>query len=351
MSAKIAEVDQATIQHLLERYGKDALSQSMIKLSIRENKKVYGFGYVRISDPRSDPESLGLQEEILRKFAEENDVTILRIYSDFGKSGGLSVEKRKDFVKLIMDLQPGFRIVASRADRLFRNRDEKKVVKEWISAKNAVMMAPDYKPDEEFNKAASLPNEVLDLVNEHYRHVTAEKVKNTLRQKSADGTLRTKPHYGWKFDGKGKPWLEVEYEQKALKKIKALKISNPKITNGTIIEELVKAGFRYAKEERVNSSGVLKPPTTWTYACIRNILLRMGLVQIKGAETLPIPIVQSQEIGPIQTVNPQTPLPLGMIATPVRGYGPPSPPRMGNLQSPETPQVLTFHADNESTEK
>jgi DNA invertase Pin-like site-specific DNA recombinase len=274
---KIAVADEASIQTLIEKYGVETLIHRANNLSLSDKKKTYGYGYTRVSDPRTDPQSLGLQEEILRKYAEEIGVTIIHVYSDYGMSGGLPAEKRKGLLALLWELQPGFKVIASRADRLFRNRDEKKTVKLWLAGKNATMMAPDYKDDDEFNKSAGLPNIIIDEVNEHYRYVTAEKVKLGLRQKSADGTLRTKPYYGWKFDGKGKPWVEVEYEQRALRKIEELKLSNPKMTNGMIVEGLVKAKFPYARET-YNKDGTLKRQSKWSYQTIQNILIRLGLV-------------------------------------------------------------------------
>jgi DNA invertase Pin-like site-specific DNA recombinase len=285
MSIKLSVAEQLTLQKLLKKAGSvESLVENVKTFSLDDSKTIYGYGYTRVSDPRNDPESLVTQEQILRNYAKSIGVTIIEVYSDFGISGGEPAEKRKGFMHVLMELQPGMKLVGSRADRLFRDRKEKDKVKDWLAAKNVTMAAPDYKADEEFNKAANLPNEILEVVNEHYRHVTAEKVKLGLRQKSADGTLRTKPYYGWRFDGKGKPWLPIEYEQNAIKKIEELKLANPKMTNGMIMEELTKADFKYARKT-YNEDGTDKKESKWTYGLIQSILTRLGLATPTGVKS------------------------------------------------------------------
>lgn len=320
--------DQVVLQQILRRAGNlESLVESAKNLSLDDEKIIYGYGYARVSDPRTDPQSVGTQEQILRDYAKKEGVTILHVYSDVGISGGKPAEKRKGFLAMLMELQPGQRVVASRADRLFRDSNEKTSVKEWLAAKSVRMMAPDYKADEEFNKAAGLPNDILDLVNQHYRHVTAEKVKLSHRQKSADGTLRTKPYYGWKYNGKNEPWVQVDYEQKAIRKIEELKLANPRMTNAMIIEELKTAEFTYARET-YNKDGTIKKRSKWSYNMIQQVLIRLGLIvplekPCKGADH---PVIrEAVEVTPVNSPSApsRTPNPNLDYATPphiTRGF-------------------------------
>src|ERR1700753_48881 len=122
MSA-LSGTEKALLKRLLDKAGGiEGLTESAAELDLNDEKCIYGYGYLRISNPAlEDPESLKTQEKIIRGYAKSMNVLIIGIYKDVGFSGALPVDERPGFRDMLWNLQPGQCIVGAASDRLFRS--------------------------------------------------------------------------------------------------------------------------------------------------------------------------------------------------------------------------------------
>ena len=278
-STTLSVSDQLLFKRLVEKAGGlEALVESVQNVDLSDEKTIYGYAYLRVSNPDlENPESLKTQEKIIREYAKLHNVAIIEIFKDVGFSGALPVEQRPAFNNMLWQLQPGQCIVGAASDRLFRSDlEELKKVKDYLKAKNCFMLAPDYTPDDKDTPHVAFLQGVHGLANKYYRDQIAKKIRDGKRRLAMEGSLPHKPVYGWKSGGPGVDWIPIEYEQRALAKIMETKRGNMAMTNSMLIDELVKAGFPYAKEY-YNKDGSLKKRSKWSYTSIQNILIRYNL--------------------------------------------------------------------------
>lgn len=84
--------------------------------------------------------SLDAQLNTLRKYCSENNITVVKEYSDEGISGG-SIKKRKGFVKLISEISPGEILLFTKLDRFSRNLLDANIIVKELEKKNVSIKA------------------------------------------------------------------------------------------------------------------------------------------------------------------------------------------------------------------
>lgn len=228
-------------QNLLEQaranclYQRSLASHNKSGLPILEQGCRYGFAYIRVSTMKQviDGFSLSHQEKQLADYCKSNKIQLLNTYSDDGISGGTM--NRPGLNKMLSDLRPGMVVVCSSVSRLSRNTDQLSTIYNTINERKCSLIVLDVGVDTNSPIGQAIMK-ILGVFAEFERNQMGERISNVMNDMSKNGTLKTKPPYGWKrVNG---ILEEIQEEQATIQYIKALRQANPRITAGAIVKDL-----------------------------------------------------------------------------------------------------------------
>ena len=171
--------------------------------------------YIRLSredGDKQESESIGNQRLIIKRYLQENDLTLIDEYVDDGVSG--TTFDRKDFNRMIRDVE-------SKKINMIVTKDLSRLGRDYIKTGYYL---ENYFPEKSVRYVAILDgiDTYLDstnndispfkaIMNDMYAKDISKKIKSVLREKQKNGQfLGSIPPYGYKFNDNEKGKLEVD---------------------------------------------------------------------------------------------------------------------------------------------
>lgn len=169
-------------------------------------------GYVRLSkdDDKRNYSSIENQKLIIRQYAEEHSLVVDRWYEDDGISGYLF--DRPDFSRLIRDLDNDIETVLVKDfSRLGRHNAKILLLLEHFREQDKRLIAIDDHYDSK-NSEDDLIG-ITTWFNERYVKDTSRKIRYAIDAKQKEGTLITRPPFGYQRNCQDKEKLEIVREE------------------------------------------------------------------------------------------------------------------------------------------
>lgn len=224
-------------------------SSSIIKIYPSKKDSPSLVAYCRVSsEMQRNNYSIATQEDSAIRFASENGYSLLRIYEDIAISGK-TVNTRKALQTLLNDLEPGTTVFFYSITRMSRNVRDVNDIVDKITSKKCTFVSLDL-PRECSGPSANLFLNILATMSQFERETTSKRVSDVMKNLSSKGELRSKPPFGYKFVGKGKPFEKDEEEQKIIELLRCIKEQNPEYTPTQICRLLDSKNIKTRKCKR-----------------------------------------------------------------------------------------------------
>lgn len=213
-------------------------------------------GYVRVSTAEQAKKGISIknQKMRIRRYAEDNDLTIIEICEDIGISGS-KIENRpgmKHLIYLVND-RKAEAVVSYKLDRLFRNAFDAIGTLNWLKEKKVSFHSITEKIDTTTPLGKFFVG-ITALYAEMERDVLSERIRDNLKMKKLRGekTGGNVP-YGYdsyikkyvKRDSKNVPLyalMENKQEQRRIRRMK--KLRNQGMSYGSISDELNRLRYK-----------------------------------------------------------------------------------------------------------
>lgn len=174
-------------------------------------------GYTRVSTAKQATEGISLETQAtrIREYCVYKKLELVKVYEDAGLSGK-DIEGRPALQQLLNDIQPGDHLIFYDLSRLGRDTRDLLDIHDFLKEKKATMVC--LNPDIDFSTSVGeMMMTVLASVATYERRETAERVSDNLRRLSAEGKLRSKAPFGWRFVAKDKDFEPVPEQQEIIK--------------------------------------------------------------------------------------------------------------------------------------
>ena len=178
----------------------------------------YAYGYVRVSTDRQEELSPDSQEKLLREYAKQHNIVLLKIFFEIGVSGR-SADKRpafQDMISLAKSKEhPVDLILVWKFSRFARNQEESIVYKSLLKKQHSVDVISVSEPliDGPFG---SLIERIIEWMDEYYSIRLSGEVLRGMREKAEKAGYQTSPPLGYKAVGNGKPFVINEKQFKSV---------------------------------------------------------------------------------------------------------------------------------------
>ena len=207
--------------------------------------------YARFSSSNQREESIEAQLREIRKYATDNDLVIVKEYTDMAESA--TTADRPQFQQLLQDAKKvNFEVVlVHKLDRFARNRYDAAVTRHEFKELNIKMISVLERIDD--GPESILLESLLDGLNEYYSaNLARETMKGLLE--NAHQALFNGGRAPLGFDIKDKRYVINEYEAEAVRMIFNLVEQN--YTYGQIIKKLSYLGYRTKKGAEFKKSSI-----------------------------------------------------------------------------------------------
>jgi DNA invertase Pin-like site-specific DNA recombinase len=209
--------------------------------------------YIRVSteEQKLGPEA---QKESIRKFAEQNQITILDWYEDIGVSGGASLDKRPNWMRMSLDLlenDAGAVIIAKR-DRLARDIFIALQAEHLLRDKAVKLISADGAGNGDSPMDAFMRT-LLDGIAQFERAMISMRTKEALAIRKRRRKIIGQMPLGFMWDFKKEKIIPNEYEQRSMavaKTLRAQGMSYRQIARALLDEGLwARAAIQYHPEQ------------------------------------------------------------------------------------------------------
>lgn len=163
---------------------------------------------------------------MIEDYVKKNGYELIDIFKDEAISGG-SIKNRPGIIKVLNALKPGYQVVSYSLSRLTRNFDDAFILKHIIEEKGkAELVFLDTLNIKSGNVAMDkFTYGLFSLLSNLEKDQVSERTSKVLTDLSVKGKLRSKARFGWKYIGKGLPFVKDEDEQKTIEYIRYLRES------------------------------------------------------------------------------------------------------------------------------
>ena len=225
--------------------------------------------YIRVSSEMQveNGHSLLNQKDRAKQYAKYRGLTIYCFYIDAGISGS-TVTKRPAINLMLKELIRGTTVICSSISRISRNAKDCLVIAEEISKANCTLISL----SENFDTSTAMGMflfQILAMFAQLERTQISEKIGSVLNGLSHRGKLRPRPYYGWRFNGKDKPWNKNQHEQSMILKIVELVATDRSLTPTRIANILNAEKYKYKLDF---------PDRLWHNEAIKRIMKNYGLI-------------------------------------------------------------------------
>lgn len=181
---------------------------------MNNKKQRYGFGFVRVSTDKQEELSPDSQEKLIRDYAKNNNIVLLKIFFEIGVSGR-HAEKRQTFQEMIAAAKapdhPVDVIVVWKFSRFARNQEESIVYKSLLKKQHNVDVVSVSEPlvDGPFG---SLIERIIEWMDEYYSIRLSDEVLRGMKEKAVQEGYQMVPPLGYRAVGGGRPF-EINEEE------------------------------------------------------------------------------------------------------------------------------------------
>lgn len=177
-------------------------------------KQRYGFGLVRVSTDKQDELSPDSQEKLIREYAKNNNIILLKIFYEIGVSGR-HAEKRHTFQDMIARAKapdhPVDVIVVWKFSRFARNQEESIVYKSLLKKQHNVDVVSVSEPIVE-GPFGTLIERIIEWMDEYYSIRLSDEVLRGMKEKAIQEGYQMVPPLGYRAVGGGRPF-EINEEE------------------------------------------------------------------------------------------------------------------------------------------
>ena len=177
-------------------------------------KQRYGFGLVRVSTDKQDELSPDSQEKLIREYAKNNNIILLKIFYEIGVSGR-HAEKRHTFQDMIARAKapdhPVDVIVVWKFSRFARNQEESIVYKSLLKKQHNVDVVSVSEPIVE-GPFGTLIERIIEWMDEYYSIRLSDEVLRGMKDKAIQEGYQMVPPLGYRAVGGGRPFEGNEEE-------------------------------------------------------------------------------------------------------------------------------------------
>jgi len=217
-------------------------------------------GYIRVSTEEQAREGISLenQREKIKAYCQLNDLNLIEIIQDAGKSGKNLKRAGMDNLLYSVNNRTIDAVIVYKLDRLSRRVKDTLTVMELLEKKKVAFHSITEKIDTESAMGKFFLN-IMASMNQWERDTISERTKDALHLKIEKGERAGQIPYGWTVASDGINLVKNEKEQKAIRYIEEL--NSKGYSNRAICKELEKEGY-----EPIGRS--------WHHQTITNILRR-----------------------------------------------------------------------------
>lgn len=222
---------------------------------------VNAVGYTRVSTDKQvlDGFSLEVQSAKIKEYAQKNELNLVKIYSDEGISGS-DMQIRPSFQQMLNSINDNDIVIVPSISRLGRKTlDMLATVKVLMDHKIKLLLLdmPELNPKNPFG---AIQLQFLSTMAEWERTQTSIRVKAVLNSKSRNGTLRSKPRYGYRINIDPKTGEHTvvpnDAEQKVITFMRHLVTEDPGLTVTALCHILDENNIKMRKSKKAHWSTV-----------------------------------------------------------------------------------------------
>ncbi len=174
--------------------------------------------YVRVSTTMQVDDGVSLETQVTRikEYCTYMKLDLVKVYEDAGISG--KNMNRPALIEMLNEIQSGDNIIFYDLSRLGRDTKDTLTIHETIHAKGATMIC--LNPNIDFSTpAGEMMMSFLAATYKYERQNTSKKVSDNMKRLKAEGKLRARSPFGYKFVGKDKDLEAVPEQQEIIKYI------------------------------------------------------------------------------------------------------------------------------------
>jgi DNA invertase Pin-like site-specific DNA recombinase len=216
-------------------------------------------GYTRVStgEQRDEGFSLETQRAIIIEFANKEKRPLRCIYTDAG-IGGKDILNRPAIKLALAGIRRGEILAVANLTRLSRRAYDSLGILDDLKKKNSWLRTLDPFNIDTRDPSSVMYCRMITIFGETEREMIIGRVTATMGALSATGQLKTKPPFGWKFVGKGKPFEEDPKEQATIEYIRKLRKENPLVSINGLCKKLDEHPAHGCRNAKKWYCGVLK---------------------------------------------------------------------------------------------
>lgn len=220
-------------------------------------------GYIRVSTEKQASEGVSLeaQEAKIEHWCKANGYELVKVYVDAGISGK-RMDTRKELLAALASLKKGMALVSYSLSRLARSTKDLIEISELVAKKKGDLVSLSESIDTT-TAAGKMMFQMLAVLSEFERNLTAERTSGALQHKKATGQKYTnQTPYGFEaIEGR---LVQVQQEAEVVAEIQAARSS------GSTLQSIA---------DNLNERGIpTKTGKLWAPATIHLLLKRTALV-------------------------------------------------------------------------
>lgn len=227
----------------------------------------YAIAYARVSTDRQVREGQSLEAQVkkIKDYCKYEQLPLSddNIFIEPGISGR-ETEKRDKFKAMMDSIKVGALLIVTSISRLSRSVEDTIRIVKFLKERGADLVILDTKVDTS-TAAGKLIMNMLASLAEFESDQTSERVSATMQYMSREGTLITKPRYGWMIitetDAEGNEKnkaVKNETEQAVIDRIRNMIKDDPKITVRAITNSLNHLQIKMRKSKMCYDTAVNK---------------------------------------------------------------------------------------------
>lgn len=214
------------------------------------------YSYLRLStDEDKQSNSFEIQEQVITKYAKENDLEpIARTFKD--TKSGAKLEQRLGLMELLNTIKKNDKVIVHKIDRLSRDVLQMGWIRTELARKGCELVIVDSKSDTN-DPMSNLMEQIVTAFASYEREMIKSRIKATMELKKSKGEkLGGAIPYGYDVveQDKKKVLVKNELEQKTITSIKRYKSKGMSL--GAIAKRLTERGITTKKGKEFQSMQV-----------------------------------------------------------------------------------------------
>lgn len=253
-------------------------------MSVTNNKKLLpeiieknskqAYGYIRVSDDMQiEGASLITQTRAIEQFCKDNNLELIEVYSDPGKTG-LKVNNRPGFLKLLETIQPHNWLILFELSRFARDQlDSLSIFRDLVRNKYCTFICINPSIDSR-SENCDLMFGIYSTVVQNESKTISTRVKANMSRLSKEGKLMCRPPFGYVQDPATRHYVKDEEQQEILEQLRVWYLTGVNVNEMT--RRLNEEGKGYVLNN--NKKKKIENPK-FSAATISNILRGYGIIK------------------------------------------------------------------------